>query len=206
MNLNRIAIIVGHSETDPGAMGYNGVSEYDFNQKIAHRVKNHLVRMGTSRVEVFFKSGDYVKRVRDYNPELIIELHFNALNGSAPGVGYGSEALVIAGDSRAISEANLLLSEFKKRFGIKPRGVLQLVNKNQRGFRNFNGLRDIPMFIFEPCFGDEKTRESEKIIEHPDKYAAFLIDYFNYRLGFSDKITSNSFDKMLAMVRAWRKG
>lgn len=194
--MNKIAFIVGHNETAQGAVSFTGQTEYEFNYKVA---RNVCQRFSDQNVQYFTKTTGYVKRVKDFGPDLIIELHFNAFSKKA----YGCEALTLAGSNEQEYEAQNFINEFVKRFGIKSRGVKLLQAKNDRGFRNFNGLRQFKMFLFEPCFGNFKTKDSTKIIENWEDYANFLADYIDCKLGFSEIVTKSIITKMIEMIRSW---
>lgn len=191
--MNKIAFIVGHKLTDQGAINFLNETEYEFNSLIAQYVKKRIT------IEVFHKTTNYVKRINEYNPDLIVELHFNSFNKKA----YGCEALALETSLQSILDANKFIKEFNKRFKIKNRGVKLLSSKNNRGFTNFNGLRKYPMFLFEPCFANFKTKDSEKIIINWQDYGDFLVDYCNFYFGNSKKVTDNILDKMIVLIQSW---
>jgi len=196
MYLKKIAFIVGHKLTAQGAVNYLNETEWEFNSSIANYVKSNF---STDQFRVFIKTTHYVKKVKEFNPSMIIELHFNAFELKA----YGCEALALENSPESIYEANNFINEFNKRFKIKKREVLELQGKFDRGFANFNGLRAYPMFLFEPCFANFKTKDSIKIIENWQDYGDFLIDYCNFYFGNKDKVTVNILDRMIAIMQSW---
>lgn len=194
--MKRIAFIIGHSLASPGAVSYLGESERFFNSKIADRLSGYF---NDDVFRWYVKEDHYVQLVKDFNPDLIIELHFNAYHVKA----YGCEAITFFNDSRAEYEANELLKLFSERFNIRNRGTKIVQFKYQRGFKNFYELREFPMVIFEPCFGNFKTKDSEKIIGNPHTYAEFLVEYINFKLGLTDKVNKTFLDKLIDQVRSW---
>lgn len=194
--MKRIALIVGHKLTAQGAVNYLNETEFEFNLKIAHYVNQWF---SSENYQFFVKSTGYVKKVKEFNPDLIIELHFNAFSLKA----YGCEALALKSSPEGIQEAKNFIGEFNKRFRIKKREVQELQSKFQRGYPNFNGLRNIPMFLFEPCFANFETKDSKKIIGNWQDYGQFLVDYINFKLGFSEKVNKNILTKMVELIQSW---
>lgn len=196
--MKKVALIVGHTASNQGAVNYLNETEFEFNSYIASYVKFHYPFYSLS---VFEKKRDYVKKIKEFNPTLIIELHFNAFESKA----YGCTALCLETSQDSKIEAKTMLKKFSKHFKIKNRGIVELKSKNDRGFRNFNGLRDYPMFLFEPCFANFKTKDSEKIIENKEGYTRFLVEHIdNYLLEEKEVSIMN---KMIALMQSmiWRK-
>lgn len=193
--MKKVAFVVGHKLTAQGAVNYLYETEYAFNTKVLKYVKQEF----GNDVKVFTKTVGYVKRVKLFEPSLVIELHFNSFHVKA----YGCESLAIKSSQNSISQALNFTKAFNRRFNIKNRGVKLLSSKLDRGYSNFNGLRNHPMFLFEPCFANFKTKDSEKIILNWRDYGDFLIDYLNCYLGYNEKVTENILDKMIAIMQSW---
>jgi len=189
----KIALIVGHNQTLQGAINYLGESEFQFNLKVCQYIYENSNK---ENISVFLKDADYVERINDYHPDLIVELHFNAFTTEI----LGSEALVLKGDDKSQLEAHNLLNKFKDEFDIKVRGIKYL-QKYHRGFKNFQGLDHFPMVLFEPCFANFKTKDSTKIMENWKEYAQFFIEYFDK----SEKVNDNIMTKMIELIQSWFK-
>jgi N-acetylmuramoyl-L-alanine amidase len=197
--MERIAIIVGHTEAMPGAKLYNGQYEYEFNTIAVCLVQKKFL---LGQVQTFWKDfGNYIHEVKKFRPDLIIELHINAFIELA----YGCEGFVLQSSLKSKYEAQILLEKFETSFKIKSRGIKTLTRGGERGFFNLKVFEEIPMVLFEPCFGNFKTRDSKKIIEDVEGYANFLIDYLNLRLGIEEKTRQNAMDKMISIMKSWFK-
>lgn len=195
--MKKIAFIVGHSLTAQGATNYLNESEYRFNFKVAEYVCKYF---NYKQVTWFVKTDNYILHVKAFNPDLIIELHFNAFSQPV----FGCESLCLQYPNRIKISKNFN-EEFSKRFNIKNRGTRILSSKHDRGFRNLQPFTQYNMFIFEPCFANFKTSDSVKIIENWQNYAHFLIDYCNYYLGYEKRVTKNPFTNMIDTIQSWFK-
>jgi N-acetylmuramoyl-L-alanine amidase len=182
----KIALIVGHSKTAQGAVNYLGETEFSFNSRIAAMVeKMFSERESNVDLKVFFRPGGAAapamakvgKAVGEWGAKASLELHFNSFEGKA----FGCEALVVLDSGEIPVEANFLnamLNFFESEFKIKQRGI-KVVKKGDSGFLNLKSCKDngVKMaFLFEPCFGNFKTKESQAVFENEEKYAQFLCD------------------------------
>lgn len=197
--MKKIAFIIGHNKEAKGAVAYNGKFEYDFNCQVAMGVCSWF---SDDQVQWFIKTVNYTQMVKNWNPDLIIELHFNSFQKPA----MGCEALVLKDSQNSNLEAEYLLKVFNQRFKIKSRGVKKLTNRLERGYRNFNGFKDHTMILFEPCFANFKTADSEKIIGDQKAYAEFLVDYCKFKLGHSDTVNKTIIYKLANFIKAKIKG
>ena len=172
----KIAIIVGHSESDCGAEGACGINEFDYNKYVAEKLKS-LVKK--NHVDVLYRGslgivGVAMKAV-SLNPDAIIELHCNAFDGSA----YGCEVLVL--ESKKGTEAEGLALNFameiNKRFGHKirrDRGI-KWITSGDRGNASLNSTSSIEKSILvEPFFIDNKNDNIDK-----EEYASFLASWID---------------------------
>lgn len=165
----KVALIVGHTKKSQGAISYNGVSEYEYNTKVANAVVD-LVE--TKKVKVFYRDkigrkGAAYKAARWAGDEsLSIELHFNAFRTAA----YGTETLALSEDEDSIEIANALSKAISVEFGTKLRskyGVKE-VPKNGRGGMNLQYCKEAGIessILVEPFFGNKETTESKKFME-----------------------------------------
>jgi N-acetylmuramoyl-L-alanine amidase len=81
----KTAIEVGHGGKDPGAAA-NGFRESDINLCVSIELKRQLERHGAEvlisrTADVDDKAADFLPKVKDFNPDLGISVHFNAGGG-----------------------------------------------------------------------------------------------------------------------------
>lgn len=198
MGLKKVALLIGHNATDKGAVAFNNESEYDFNLKIALEVSKEF---SLSQLQIFTKKDDYISRLNLFNPDLVIELHFNAFRTKAN----GCEALALKTSPDSIIQADKFINDFSQYFLIKSRGVKQLDNMDDRGFFNLNELRQFNSFIFEPCFANFETRDSIKIITNWEDYVEFLVEWISFYIGVETNSRQNIMAKMIGMIQSWFK-
>ena len=149
-----IALCVGHSRpNDSGASSVTGVTEWDYNSKLADLISKNLKI--THKVYSTYKGSSYwnsmkwlAKTLRADDIEAAIELHFNAATPSAN----GHEWLFWHTSSKGRLFARALRDSFEDCYpdlrsrGIKPR------QKRSRG-AGFLRLTSCPALIAEPFFG-----------------------------------------------------
>jgi len=187
----KIALIIGHTKRQPGATNYQGETEFEFNSSVCARVS---MAFDSDDLRIFDKSDHYQKRVEAFNPDLIVEMHFNAFKSPA----FGCEAQVLKSNTEAREHAEYLLKAFYKRFRIKNRGVKTLNTKDDRGFQNLYKFKERTALIFEPCFANFETKDSKKIIGDFNGYCDFLIEYF-HKL---QKEKHNVLTKMIELIQS----
>lgn len=120
-----VAIAAGHNNTDNTGASAKGLVEQDLTVKVAEKVEEILkdysnikvVQTGsTSSNPGGVKLGDRKKLAREANPDLCIQIHFNA------GGGTGSEAIYKKGDGISQKLAEVLSKTISESMGIKNRG------------------------------------------------------------------------------------
>ena len=97
--MKRIAIVVGHKLTAQGAVNYLDKTEFEFNSRVAKLVK---VNFEENQLDVFYKDDLYIEKIIEFNPDVILELHFNSFFKKV----YGSEAIVLESNTEAFKEAS----------------------------------------------------------------------------------------------------
>jgi hypothetical protein len=184
----KIALIVGHSKSAQGAVNYLCETEFSFNSRIAAMVEKMFSESESNfELRAFFRPGGahgpavskVGKAVGEWGAKASLELHFNSFEKKAS----GCEILMISQDDgdEDCDEfvcAKDFLGCFSDQFLIKNRGV-KLLKKGDSGFLNLKSCKDngVKMaFLFEPCFGNFKTKESQAVFENEEKYAQFLCD------------------------------
>jgi N-acetylmuramoyl-L-alanine amidase len=81
-----IMLDVGHTTSDSGQISARGVAEYDFNMKLAQRVRDELVNASFSSTQMLVTSLNgrdgrqrRAKRANDLNADLFISLHHDGV-------------------------------------------------------------------------------------------------------------------------------
>ncbi len=166
----KVAILVGHGAGDPGATCWNGMAEHEYNKKVAAIIESRL-----PNVTIYFKSKiggwspTYAKLALS-KPDLSIELHLNAYNGSAK----GCEVLITGESSRSIGE--MFAAEFCMKYQRVMRGAkgIKKLGDGDRGFGNVYSANKSAKksILVEPFFCDNKSEWIE-----PSDYAEFLISF-----------------------------
>ena len=144
--IKRVALVVGHEQRAQGARAFNGISEYDYWSQVAESVNSQK-----KNVQVFYRDGTNISgaidRAADWQPDLIIELHFNAFNK----VAHGSEILC--------TESTPLMQDFLRSWceyaRLRNRGV-KPITRGMAGYASVSRMaqRGISGFLFEGFFGD----------------------------------------------------
>lgn len=139
----KLYINPGHSDRDPGAVGYE--VERELNVKVSNFMKEYL--LANYVVEIRMNPGtmgglyDICKDANDWGADLFVSNHFNAAGGD------GYEALVYSEKRRALGEI------FEK--------YVKAIGQNSRGVKIRTGLvvlRDtnMPAVLNEGAFVDNK--------------------------------------------------
>nr|WP_237681834.1 N-acetylmuramoyl-L-alanine amidase [Agrobacterium vitis] len=89
--------------------------------------------------------------VAAWNPDLIVELHFNSFNASSSGI----EMLFKVGDARAKSFALKLATETKDllKLPLRHGDGLLVAAPGARGYASLSTIPDVPTVLTEPFFG-----------------------------------------------------
>lgn len=153
-----IAICVGHSRGDGGAVSVGGVNEWNFNRDIATRVRNLLVDRGIQAcfIDRYAQAGytramDYLAaHLKSMQVACAVELHFN----SGPPTAAGHEWLYWHQSSRSRDLARLMDEAMSQRFPRSPRRGIKPIGQgmDERG-RQFLQKTHCPAIIAEPFFG-----------------------------------------------------
>ena len=145
----KILLIAGHGQGDSGATG-NGFKEADLTREAVTNINKYLENYAD--VEIFDLKKDmfqYLKNGNTFNfgnYDYVLEVHFNAFNGSA----YGTEVLVHQNElSTAVEEkiaANIASLGFLQR-GVKKRSNLLVMNTVKK-------IYGVSHALVEICFSD----------------------------------------------------
>lgn len=170
--IEKVAIIVGHGNGDSGAMGWNGVSEFDYNSAVA---KSLEISDTGKEIKVFYRSASGITGVAasavKWNPDIVIELHLNAFNGKA----MGCEVLCLGSDEQSGEKARDFADKFTKKFNrIKRRdNGVNWIASSDRGGLSLKKLSSVQYSILvEPFFIDNKNEWIDQ-----QEYAGFLKEW-----------------------------
>jgi len=154
----RLAIIVGHSNAEPGAVGVPPLGdEYHYNKEVASLVYVEAKHLGI-HAQVFLR--DYTNRVHVCHAvnefcvgtnACAVELHFDSFTDSKV---RGTSVLYDMLPPGGLKLAKMMQESICKVFGrdaTTNRGIKWLKAKD-RGFYNMYGL-DVPACLIEPGFG-----------------------------------------------------
>ncbi len=154
--IKKVAIIVGHGNGDPGAEGWNGMSEFSYNSYVAEEL---FKAVKTKELKIFYRGeggiGEVCKRAMNWKGDITIELHLNAFNCKAK----GCEVLSLDKDAISFKPAKDFADKFCKKFSRILRdddGVME-IKKGDRGHYSLSHLDDpAPSILVEPFFIDNK--------------------------------------------------
>lgn len=190
-SLRRLAVVVGHTKSSPGAFGITPINanEYAWNSDLADRI---MAECASADIEgkVFFRdkigvSGVY-KQVAAWGAHACVELHFNWGGGSAK----GTETLfgVACKDSEAwATVVQKGMVNLYKRTGKQDRGLLKCP-PYKRGSENVNALSSIPSCLIEPFFGDNKD-DAKLGHDYKQSLAKTLVSVFDEHIAAPPKAT-----------------
>ncbi len=172
----KIGLVVGHNSSDKGSYSdYLSASEYDFYSAVADKVVQACKHI---KVEVIKREyvGSYSKemqKVVDYinknDFDLVLELHYNAFNGSARGV----EMLYYHKSKTGKKVADELMDLHNKMLGIPKRRTVPIESSGDRG--GYGIVKSsMPYVLTESFFGDN-TDDCKSV--SADKIANVFIEY-----------------------------
>lgn len=152
----RIALVVGHTATARGAVrASDGVTEFDYNSKLALEVQEYLINAG-HEARVFFRQPNlgYGAQIRTVYKETdvwgataTVEFHFNA---AAAASATGTETLT-SGTAGSKKLAQEIQNRTVAALGLRDRGLLQRNRGDRGGESLFAGKA--PAVLMEPYFG-----------------------------------------------------
>lgn len=195
-NKVRLALVVGHTSKARGATLHGGGSEYQYNSKVAERALKFARDVAFDEIDVLVVYRDSVgiqgayDKVIDFDPDAVIELHFNAFNGRVAGteILYHDDKDLDPKLERDFAKHILQAMYDVFRPGAKPtdkalRGEKEVKTSEERGWYNVSRAIEFPSVLVEPFFGDTAS-EAKLGREKLDQYAQMLItstvDFFKH--------------------------
>jgi len=138
--MKKIALVVGHRPSAPGAYGDMGIPEFKFWNELAPILKNRMEATGRVQCRIFHRPeipGGYGakmkalhKEIDEWGADISISLHFNA--ASSP-MANGHEVLYCAFSNGGMLYAKIMEDIFTKRLPNKPRGTKPKTKKERGG-------------------------------------------------------------------------
>jgi len=158
----KIAIAVGHSRSgDKGAISVGGMSEWDYNVKLAALVQDWIVgnSSGVSAKVISDYAGesyssamsDAADQIKAFGADVAVELHFNSASASAQGF----EHLYWSTSQEGKRLASLLVDEQAKAFPWQSNRGAKPKTGSDRG-AGFLSKTHCPAAICEPFFGSNE--------------------------------------------------
>lgn len=178
MDEKRVAIVIGHTKSLPGAFAAPPLSqhEYGYNQEVALICFTHGRNLGLD-CRIFDRSGKTIEEVyKEVNQfgGVAIELHFNAADGKA----FGTETLYDLDPLDCKRLAHFVQRNtcrvFDRYRNGGDRGLKLIDNDAQRGHRNLSFCK-IPSCLVEPAFGDN-SEEARLLRDMKSDYAKSLME------------------------------
>ena len=158
----KFAIVVGHTQTAPGAFARAPISasEYPWNKDLAGKIIAEAAALGAT-AKMFLRdsggiSGAY-SQVAAWGATAVVELHFNAATGTARGTEtlYGPACPASEAWAKRVQDA--MVSLYGRGSGLPGNRGLKRTPPHPRGSASVNALRQIPSCLIEPFFGDNAT-------------------------------------------------
>jgi len=171
--MKRVAVSIGHTDTDPGAVSKDGRKEHEEARAIAYWVKYYLNRMDYKVIDVpVGPLPDKVAYINTLNADVAIEVHLNAANGVAT----GSESLYYPFSKEGKRLARLVENQMEKI--TKSRGIKLGLFRGRKGkYLYFLRKTKMPSIIVEPYFIDALEYIDPRLIGR--MIAEGISDYLN---------------------------
>ncbi len=178
----KVFIGVGHGGKDPGAIGY--IVEKEYALKVALLVEKYLKENGVScmlsrKTDTFLGVNDKARMCNNYNPDLALDIHFNAGGGT----GFEVYHSVVGDTSKTLAE-NV---ENEVRKIINNRGVKTKSGNSGTDFFGFIRETNAPAILIESVFVDNKS-DTDFAKANYEKLAKAYADGILKTLGISNKI------------------
>lgn len=152
-----VAIVIGHNSKGKGAYSESlGYSEFDFFKRVSS-----IIKKNAPSVDVYERkhTGSYSSEMKEVVSEinrvgydLVIEMHFNAANGTANGV----EVLHYSKSKKGIEWANSVIKIHELVCGLSSRGLKPVSDNSVNGSYGILNSK-MPYILTESFFGDNES-------------------------------------------------
>lgn len=183
----RVLLVVGHSKHSKGATNKKyGISEFDFNEKLALAIKYHSIQLGQTsnlyEVDIFYREEGYAQLPHSINLEeadLVISLHSNAYDTKVSGF----ETLYYHKKETDKNVALIFQSHFQELFTTNNRGIKAKTSEDRGGY--LLKMVQSPIVLVEPFFIDndkdlESAMEKLKNGSFATMFNRAIYDYFKF--------------------------
>jgi len=202
-----IVLVPGHSIESQSFTMWTNESEWSFCFRACTYMKNYFdmnFENVESKVVDRHSTGEgYASEMEKVGKEikgwekpidLIFEHHVN----SASGIAFGCEGLINLDDKVSSLFVDELTDDFSTQFLIRERrtkklpggeiltdGVLSVKpgERGSSGLKTYKGCNSKVSFIWEPCFGNERTKESINILKNENTYFPWISQYLGNKVG-----------------------
>lgn len=153
----RVALVVGHNSSAPGAWVTGGglnESEFAFNNRVVDEILHAgIPGVLLKRFNRYPNPSGYTKEIRtvygavnDWQPDLVVELHFNG--------GGGNYSFMLAAENSPVGQkaAAAMQRVFHEKIGFVDKGV-HARTRGERGGESLYSSK-APCVLTEPFFGD----------------------------------------------------
>lgn len=175
-----VAIAAGHSTVNPGASA-NGLVEQELTIQVAEKVQElieekyeniKVVQTGTTADNKDLDNKYRVQLAKDANPDLCIQIHFNA------GGGTGVEALYKEGDGVSRQLAEIISETMASSMGIENRNAGTDIEKHGESLGIIASFADtgFPSVVTEGGFLDNTNDANLLKSDGLDKYAEGIVN------------------------------
>lgn len=184
-----IAICIGHSRGDGGAVSVDGTNEWHYNRRLGRLVLNDLRERGFAAMLVDkYQQGGYsasmavlARNLKSQGVTLAVELHFNAADGKAS----GHEWIYWHTSAPGRALAQKLSARMCETFPEAKRRGIKAADRGGRG-AGFLVEMDCPAVICEPFFGDHPD-DWGMAMAHRDLLARVIADGIDDWMGGGDE-------------------
>ena len=160
--LKKIAIVVGHRETSPGAFGNSGVSEWDFYNEFSKELLEDSENINSVELKIFHRKEhgtgynqrmvELHKDIDKWGADISVSLHFNASSIKSAN---GHEVLYCNNCLESRKYATIMNNAFSVHLENRNRGV-KAKNKSDRG-GGFLCKGKSHCILIEPFFASDQS-------------------------------------------------
>jgi N-acetylmuramoyl-L-alanine amidase len=142
------ALVIGHKKSSPGAVNAaSGLTEFDFNEKLALLVEERIEAVRVQRV--YRRTWESLPGdINELNPHFIVSMHCNAFNGRTS----GTEVLYYHRSQAGMKIAEILQRRLVECLGLPDRGIKPKTAEDRGGLLLCS--THAPCVIAEPFFID----------------------------------------------------
>ncbi len=167
-------LVVGHSAAKSGAVNLSsGVSEFDFNSKLAARIGELVLANPRIQLSVIYRKSyrRLPEEVNTLNPDFCLSLHCNAFDTQTS----GTQTLYYHTYEQSKALAEVVQREIVKCLGLRDRGVVGVTDSG-RGAHILKNIK-APCVIVESFFIDndlDVKRANERFEDLARSFARFI--------------------------------